>query len=146
MATALFMADMVNKTDSSYSRLIMLPAAEVLGFIHWSAFKSTDRRRLLYFNLDFWQAFIILQESVYWQFLFVSMYIGIHAVWLAIGKFYIKIEVESRLHCIKVVAYINTMKTTFNFNFDFQFFNCKSNSMDTYKHGNKEKLSINRFL
>ena len=43
MATALFMADMVNKTDSSYSRLIMLPAAEVLGFIQWSAFKSTYR-------------------------------------------------------------------------------------------------------
>ena len=46
------------------------------------------------------------------------------------------------LFCKVIVAYINTMKTTFDFNFDLY----QANKQDTRIHGNKEKLSIKKLL
>ena len=42
-----------------------------------------------------------------------------------------------------VCNYFNIMKTTFGFNFDLYQ---ALNSMETWKHGNKEKLSIEKAL
>ena len=44
-------------------------------------------------------------------------------------------------HSVVVVVYINTMKTTSLFNFDF--YHAWTHNLDRHNHGNKEKLSIN---